>query len=258
MKKFFRNGFVHWTFGAFVAVGIFVWFFLLGPYLAPYPTCTFRYKLSAEVMTPDGLRTGSSVWEVSYSHSSDYGGGEQPINQIVGDAVYVDLGRDKNLLITLTPNYSGRKTIAEGEINFSHRDGPMSPFALPLKVFDLTWWWNDVDRLCRDFAALGPSASATIPFSYLPTLVTFLDIHDPNSVTVIQPYSLGDQFGPGYELKQVNLISSTENPTVKIEDIFDWWPVKTKQWQREKGTSTNVNDPLIDQLGYDAFRGFKT
>jgi len=45
-------------------------------YQSNYPTCTFRYKLTAEVNTPDGVKTGSSVIEVSYSHNGDWGGGQ--------------------------------------------------------------------------------------------------------------------------------------------------------------------------------------
>ena len=67
-----------------------------------YPTCTFRYKLAAEVMTPEGPKTGSGVIEVSYTHFFSLSGVPNLIQSAKGEAIFVDLGNNKNLFVTLT------------------------------------------------------------------------------------------------------------------------------------------------------------
>jgi len=78
-------------------------------YQYEYPTCAFRYKLTAEIQTPDGMKTGSSVMEVSYSHNDSGGGtGQSADLHMIDEATYVDLGQGKNLFVLLTNRESGR------------------------------------------------------------------------------------------------------------------------------------------------------
>ena len=78
-----------------------------------YPVAQFRYKLTVEVMTPDGLKSGSSVIEVRYSSSHPLPNPGRYYNDalVAGEAVYVDLGQGKNLFVLLSTIRSGRSNV---------------------------------------------------------------------------------------------------------------------------------------------------
>src|SRR5882672_287797 len=67
-----------------------------------YPTYTHHYRLTVEVDTPEGVRSGSSVIEVARSDVSWF-----PLSQVQyatrlrGEAVFVDLGANRNVIALL-------------------------------------------------------------------------------------------------------------------------------------------------------------
>jgi hypothetical protein len=219
-----------------------------------YPVCIFRYKLSAEINTPDGLKSGSSVFEVSYSHGGDWGGGKSAILTVTGDAVYTNLGGEKNLFITLTRASSGRiDPHGFGDRNYSSREGSSNIFGLPLRVFNLNWELGHEVKLCMEISQLQFGKKYDVPLSWLPTLVTFGNLKDPNSVQVVQPNSLDTSIGAGFSFKNANLEISNEPISQPIDQALPWLPEL-----KEKSTANQThkaNEPLIDSLNYDAFRG---
>lgn len=231
----------------FVALGIFALIKI------NYPTCTFRYKLTAEAMTPEGPKIGSSVTEVSYTHFFSLSGVPNLIRSVTGEALFIDLGSDKNFLVTLTSWESGRNS--NSEPSMPSFNGALGPLNLPIKVLNLNWPGGGSGEelaMTKQVEALNGSEPAIVPFSFLPTLVTFRNINDPDSVEVVQPDSLAKTFGPGYELVKVTLQVTKESPTEKIESILPW--LKTKKVEWEKVQSRGVGDPLIVLLFYDAFK----
>lgn len=221
-----------------------------------FPTCTFRYKLTAEVMTPDGLKTGSSVVDVTYDHSGDYGGGQQPYLKMVGDAVYLELGNKKNLVVTFSTWGEGKDFLrgSAGLTGYFAGVGRLNVYALPLRMFGLKWKFGSEDQLCRDYASLGLGKKVDVPFVYLPTIVTFGDIHNPDTSKVVKPNEFGAEFDSGYELKRVT-VETTNEPIVQgIENVLDWLPEKKKYWQQHP-IYRGLQVPLINNLGYDAFKG---
>ena len=61
-----------------------------------------RYRLTAEVMTPDGPKTGSGVIQVSYASEINLnGGGRRGSNSVVGEAIPVDLGQGTALQLDI-------------------------------------------------------------------------------------------------------------------------------------------------------------
>ena len=252
MKAFFKNGLARWALLPIALIGAIVWFVI---YLE-FPTCTFRYKLTAEVMTPDGLKTGSSVVDVTYDHSGDYGGGHQPYLKMVGDAGDVDLGMNRHAFVTFSTagvgNDFGQSAGLAGYIG-GHL-GRMNIYALPLFVFGLKWKFGSEDQLCKDYAALGIGKKAEVPFANLPTIVTFDDIHNPDTVKAIKPEGFDAAFGEGYKLKRVILETTAEPITQNIDHVLDWLPKKNGLWASSHKTVGPI-DSLMFGLGYDAFRG---
>lgn len=218
-----------------------------------YPTYTFRYKLTAEVMTPEGPKTGSGVIEVSYTHFFSLSGVPNLIQSAEGEAIFVDLGNNKNLFVTLTSWESGRS--ANFEPSMPSFNGALGPINLPIKVLKLTWpsGRNGEEAImAKQIETLEGSEPVAIPPRLLPTLVTFRNINDPDSVEVVQPDSFAKTFGPGYELVKATLQITDESPIEKIEGTLPWLKAKKIEW--EKIHSRGKGDSLIILLFYDAFK----
>lgn len=69
----------------------------------------------------------------------------------------------------------------------------------------------------------------TVPEVQYPMLVTFGDIADPASVTLVDPGDLAASFGPGVKLKAVTLDVTDEPVTLgRVEGVLGWldqiWP----------------------------------
>jgi hypothetical protein len=146
----FQNRFLKWVLAPFAVLSSLGW----GYFQYEYPTCTFRYKLTAEVMTPEGLKTGSSVIEVSYSSTSPIPNpGRWRLDRLSGEAVFVNLHQGKNLFVTLGNYESGRpfrgwtlpypgshldtQSQSDDMFDYSKMNGALSALWLPIKFYEL-------------------------------------------------------------------------------------------------------------------------
>ncbi len=225
-----------------------IWFLGWAYIQINYPTCTFRYKLTAEVNTPEGVKTGSSVIEVSYSHNGDWGGGETPNLHMTGEAPYIDLGSGKNLFLMLTNRASGRN-LSE---SFHRPEGALDAFKLPLKALDLHWEIGDQRSLIVQVQEARAKGLVNVPFENLPTLISFKDLTNPDSVQVVQPDGVSKIYGSLYALKNVTLEVTYEYPQSKIETTLPWLEQKRLEWENKFGFG--VGDPILTQLFYDSFK----
>jgi hypothetical protein len=177
-----------------------------------YPTYTYRYRLSVEVGTPDGLRTGSSVIEVRYETLPDVNG-RNHVSRIFGEAIFVDLGQGKNLIALLAAGPSGEDVDYPGRIVFVafNLDGndPDTPKRLP----QLRGKRNlDIDH----------SSLYEVTKRFLPTFVTLTDLTNPSTVRVA-PFGLFDEtFGASFKLRTVAIEMTTDPITKGIENKIPW------------------------------------
>ncbi|MDP1699550.1 MAG: hypothetical protein Q8L53_01125 [Aestuariivirga sp.] len=235
---------------AFVALGTFAFFKL------NYPSSTFRYKLTAEVMTPEGLKTGSSVIEVSYSSVHPLPNpGRWSSDSVTGEAVYVDLGGGKNLFVLLTNSESGRTERDRdyyGGGRTNDDAGALRTITLPLKIFNLEARLGEERIMARQVWEYLVLPGKIVEPNNLPTLTTFRDINDPESVEIVQPQNLAASFGQGYELRLASLQITDEPVSEGIESLLRWLPEKKTEW--EKSISISIDDLLITRLNYNAFK----
>lgn len=190
--------------------------FLVGLYLTwtlLFPVYTTRFRLTVEVETPQGLKSGSSVIETSIR---DVKVGFRGLTYGArGDAVFVDLGQGRHVIALLAFGPTGQ----------------------------------DQDRLSRVVrAALAPGqqrhwteesslrGKGDLPPDYIPTLVTFTDLNDPKTARVVPPQEFESAFGPGVRFKRawietvsvgiwpLNLLGITGEPITRgIEQKLPWW-----------------------------------
>lgn len=180
-------------------------------------------------MTPDGVKSGSSIIQVSYTTQSAplSPGGRH--DSLWGEATYVDLGGGKNLFVTLgildaaqhaerwySPSYS-----LEEPSDYDRMKGPMDALWLPIKIFQFGRTVRKEREMCGrvDTKYAGPSEQ--IPLSNLPTLVTFSDMRQPNTAKVVDPNDLAATFGHGYSLS-AKIEITAEKVTPKIYKVVPW------------------------------------
>ncbi|MFO0990713.1 MAG: hypothetical protein U1E67_02130 [Hyphomicrobiales bacterium] len=168
-----------------------------------FPAQSLRYRLTVEVETPEGIKTGSSVIEVRYSWGPGIGDVSGFQSRIWGEAVYVDLGGRGNLVVTLTRSESGRNTAR-------------SPAELPFSLFEIDSARSQLWKITL------LDGSRDVPPEMLPTLVTFRDPADPLSVKLVEPDQLDTAFGPGVRIANSTLQITDVEITDTIDQHLSW------------------------------------
>ena len=164
---------------------------------------TFRYKMTVEVETPDGIRHGNAVRELRFTdgYNGFFSLGEsKPQVDLVGEAVAVDLPGGRTLFALLSGS--------DGDVDYGKR------------IADRTGLWRlDKPLAIGTIMGLYPDAPKTEKLTYssaLPMLVTFKDINDPTSVERVDPDNFGTNFGVGYRLKLITVQVTDESVTLDI------------------------------------------
>lgn len=154
---------------------------------------TYHFRLTIEVDTPAGIRSGAGVMAVSYGSRPYLPGGAIAVAKLRGEAVFVDLGNGRNVVALLT---HGRR----GE------DGSSISW-LPVTAFTgAPSGWSSTEAL-RELEARGKRLEGRVELkpALIPTLVTFTDVSDPATATKLDPSNLRYRFGEGYAFKRAIL-----------------------------------------------------
>ena len=161
---------------------------------------TYRYKLTVEVETPEGLRTGYSVREVSWSPGVQITAEADTASMTHrGEAAMVDLPNGQVLFALMSPD--GQET-------------PMLAFGSARQ----TAWSDDSVKVLEPHAKI----DAAYGQSGYPRLVRFRDIADPKTVEKVNPANLAATFGPGYRLKRITAQIVSEDVTEKVKTQLRW------------------------------------
>lgn len=185
----------------------------------------FRYTLTVEVETPEGVRTGASVIEVKQSIGGSAGSGYSPkiFRRARGDAVAVDLPGGKTLY-----------ALHVSKLSLQWTANIFSEFAL--RRPDQEWgeqFYNvleveGVQTLPRRF----PKRGALPERSAYPLLVTFEDENEPTSMALIDPDDLASTFGQGVFLKRMTVQLTDAPVTTGIKDRLPWLGMSFKGFEK--------------------------
>ncbi|KJC40027.1 hypothetical protein [Bradyrhizobium sp. LTSP857] len=173
-------------------------------YLWTQPAYTHRIRLTIEVQTPDGIRSGSSVIETSTWESGNWG----PIEargirrDFKGRAIFVDLGHGKNVVALLGFGADGTDQYHLYRLT---RDA-----LAPTKKGD----WTEEYKL---------KGQGVLPPDDIPGLATFKDINDPSSAVRVDPADAAATLGSGFAFRQALLETTSDSASKGIEKIFPWW-----------------------------------
>jgi len=174
----------------------------------------YRYRLTVEVETPEGLKSGFSVIEVEQKlvgGGSDPGAGQSLSLKVRGEAVAVDLPDGRTLYALLR---------SENDIEWAGR------VYLRLNPCDKG------EAACED-NVLEVTGEQTLPRmwranvlqnerSAYPMFVTFDDEADPTSVKLVDADDLAATFGEGAKLRRITVELTDDQVTKGIEDRLGW------------------------------------
>lgn len=163
---------------------------------------TYRYRMTVEVDTPQGMRSGSSVIEASFRKGIPFPGPEAggTKTSVRGEAVAVDLpGGTLFALLSRQGDRDAAVFYAANAFN-PHRPGE-----------------SDVDHAKRLRPVSQWSGSAVLQRQDYPKLVRFRDIRDPKTVEPVDPDNLAASFGKGFRLKRIVIRMTDEAVTYGME-----------------------------------------
>ena len=185
----------------------------------------YRYRLTVEVETPEGLKTGSSVIAVEQSigrTAMDGFVGGSVFLRIRGEAVAVDLPDGRTLYALLR---SG------GDVEWAARVIPfLSPDAEDDNSLDDFLLLEGKKELPRRWTAQGPFNNA----SAYPMMVTFGDLADPTSVAEVDPDDLAASFGEGVRLKRITVDLTDDPVTTGIDERLGWVGSSFKEYSKSE------------------------
>lgn len=195
---------------------------------------TYRYRMTVEVDTPQGLRTGSSVIEVQTTEGS--GIPDSSLHtKVRGEAVAVDLPNGQTLFALLrTPSD------VDGAAGFAPT--AYEPVLPDLRKSDTEDWYDLLEVLKRQ------GEPAVLPATYYPMLVRFRDIRDPKTVELVNPEALASSFGAGVRLTRIWLQITDDPVTSDIERLLPWLSTQRGALLRQTDQTPIGELPLAGRL----------
>lgn len=172
---------------------------------------SYRYKLTIAVNTPEGIKRGSSVGEVSFW--SVWIPASGIAHQLHGQALYLDLGPGKRPLIALVTNR------LRSYYGWTHDAGPNPE--LMSSLYGIAPSHDLMETVVRITRQRGPHK---ITPDQAPDLVTFDDVNDPRSVIQINPDDLQATLGPNITWNETTLEVTDDPVSEGIEQKLPWMP----------------------------------
>lgn len=188
-----------------------------------FPDHAHRFRLTVEVDTPDGLRSGSSVVEVERKDVTWLPvPGPRHEFRVRGEAVFVDLGSGRNVVAVL-----------------AHDDAEdvSRIITLWVEAYGRHKWDEDVWSGRTEL-----QGTVELKPPLIPTLVTFADPLDLNTVRVVRPGEFERVFGPGFHFRRATLEvvpASVPMTSGTIEQRLPWLGGMKTNLAGTRGASTN-------------------
>ncbi len=216
----------------------------------------YRYKLTAEVETSAGVKSGSSVFQIGVGMSGKImppgmrGGSAHVLH---GEAVAVDVAPGEAMFVLMR---------SANSVDWA-TDAATSAFTA-----DNPQWAGPGSDVEAYYAALKADRAVhvlwgdTVPrdrAQYLPLMVRFKNPADPKSVEQVAPDNLAKSFGPGYRLKSLTVQLTDDPVTVGIEKRLPkefwlkWDVIAGNELSKGDVNSNPYYDSMIGRLDRNDF-----
>lgn len=171
-----------------------------------FPSASWRYKITVEVETPEGIKTGSAIREIHAISSikiGDTGGGAAGVK---GEAVVVDLGERGALFATIGEDFG---------------------YSVMFKAFPYSKGGLTKEGM-EYYSSLKDAKANLLEIEALPRFVKFRTLNDPLSVKLVDIHDLAKDFGEGVKIKEVTIETTTEPVTWGLVERFLPWLTEEK------------------------------
>ena len=185
------------------------------------PATEARYRMTVDVITPQGIKSGSSVIALRAVSNPDWmrqSSGRTGATSFKGEAVAVDLPGGKTLFALLRGEDEG--TTPYTLLRYAQKID-MATVDNPQELLERMGGDHAVFVLPRR-RETGCVSSQHCNDSAYPLLVTFKDIADPTSVARVDPDNLAASFGAGYRLKAITVQVTDAPVTTGIGGRLGW------------------------------------
>jgi hypothetical protein len=188
----------------------------------------WHQKLTVQVITPDGVKSGSSVVGIKVSSGQIWLSQTAAGYRVAGEATIVEVAAGKYLFALL------------GERSTNELATHTWAGELPNNADEA---WAKTEKLRE---------KRNVPRAEYPLLVTFTDINDPKSVVEVKPDGLADVFGAGFALQAITLEITDEAVTAGRIASFPFWEKLVEQRTFSGLTEFKNSQPNpINYLTYD-------
>lgn len=202
-----------------------------------YPKHVYRFKLTINIETPQGMRSGFSVYEITANQRQKILPEEAARAWSTrGEAVAVEIAPGKALFALL-------KTKAHHEDMAS----------LSMQTLAPDWNFDVVGTAERIAKRKDIVSSAEVAPELYPIMVTFKDINDPTSIEMVDPANLEASFGQGVRLRAVIAEVTEDSVTIGIRRML---PRASDRGFFNWDGKSNPNEPGIFNIG-DFMKGIK-
>ncbi len=227
---------------------------------------SFRYRITVEVETPQGLRTGSAVQEIEAHRNTWFVNSAVRGRSLRGEAVAVDLPGGRTLFALLIPEEGrfrpeGLMDIVLRALDPTYGVGTNTDYVSTVTaISDGRGTRQPVvidPSMSNPFATPGsPDQRAQI--SNYPLLVTFRNPRDPSSVLRVEPGELAAQFGDGVRLRRITVQVTDNSVTERIDGRLDeafWrrWSLRSSAARENDAMNNPYFQSLAGQLSRDDF-----
>lgn len=165
----------------------------------------YRYRLTVEVVTPEGRRSGSAVRAFIWTRQPTAFTGVDVHYSERGEAVVVDLPRGRSLfvLLNVTPSNLVEMAVNTGQpsrasVAIQQASASRTMYVVPRK--------HEFQASNREY----------------PRFVTFADMANPKSIAAVDPDDLANTFGGGVMLDKITFQVVDDSVTAKIDGKLPW------------------------------------
>lgn len=196
-----------------------------------------RYKMTVEVETPSGIRSGSTVRQMTLVTPPNFPfmlGESRPVWRLKGEAVTVELPDGRLLFALNLGEHINSMQPTDGMSRLFRRYGRGAP--KPISI------WSNSRRL-----------KGSRGDNFMPMLVTFDDVNDPSTARLVEPDELDAEFGPGFKLHRITINQTNERVSEGIEEYLPWMR-EAEPRNLDGSRFTNMQtDNLYEQIGCSHF-----
>ncbi len=178
-------------------------------------TDTLRYRMTVEVETPTGVRSGSSVIETTITKGPRTGQGSGITSKMRGEAVAVDLGSGQTLFALLNGDRQAASDYHGNLLGNALRAGGKSDPPMPRSFTSQEW---SEERA----AARSIRPTIVLPPPVYPKLVRFVDMDNSATVRAVDSRDLSSSFGPGIRLRRITASVTDDPVTYTLKSRLKW------------------------------------